>query len=79
MIQYKENVIQINYKDMGELADVIADLNRSGYDLIHNGKENYWAIVNPEQTKRFIIEKEYQGISELRDLTKKELLFLLEE
>lgn len=77
MIEYKEEAIQIYYKDMSQLANVIADLNNEGLDLIYNAMEKFWLITNKNHIEKFIIEEQYQGVSELRGLAKKDLLFLM--
>lgn len=78
MINIKKDIISFAYKGMSQLADVIAELNNNGLDLIHDGKKNNWLITNATQSHKYIIEENYQGISELRELTKKELTFILE-
>lgn len=79
MVNIKKDIISFAYKGMSQLADVIAELNNNGLDLIHDEKKKNWLITNATQSHKYIIEESYQGVSELRKLTKKDLLFLLEE
>lgn len=79
MVEIKKDYIQVNFEELSKMRDILSDLHSNGLDLIHNGKENYWLIVNHDESYRYIIEEDYRGISDLALLANKDLTFILEK
>lgn len=78
MLVVEKNYIELKYKGMVDLRDVIADLASHQLELIHDALNNNWVIVNKDHSVRYVIEEKYQNEGELRNLAGKDLMFLLE-